>query len=227
LNLHKAIRKHGKDLFSIVVIASFESRLDALAFEVSEISRLNTMAPNGYNMTCGGEGCVLLSEEAKFAKSNSIKNAHQRPDVKERHISGITASMTPEVRRKIGQSKIGKAMHPNAKAGILAAKKTKEYRKKASEAAAKVWASPKYKENWRLAKLKKQLETASRFPRRDDGLVFSSTRSAASYMQKNGWTNAAQNNISMACNGKYKSSCGHSWSWIDGDEARKAGGIIT
>ncbi len=227
LVFHKAIRKYGSKSFLVEKVASFCSREKALDFEVKLISDIQTMSPAGYNMTCGGEGCVVLSDEAKAAQRTSIKNAHADPDVKLKHRFGIIASMTPDVRRKISQSKVGMAMHPNAKAGILAAKKTEEYRKTASKAASKTWAEPGYKDKWREAKLKKHLSTADRFPRRDDGLIFSSTRAAANYMRENGWPKAAPNNIAMACNGKYKSSCGHDWDWIDGEDARKRGGIIT
>lgn len=226
LVFHKAIRKHGADCFFIECLASFSNRKVALEFEVKFISELKTMVPGGYNMTCGGEGCVALSDDAKKAKSKSAKAAHNDPTVKARHRLGIIAAMTPDVRYKISQFKAGKKMHPNAKAGILAAKKTDAYRKTASRAASKTWAKPGYKDKWVEAKLEKHVAHASKFPRRDDGLIFSSTRSAARYMAENGWPKAAPNNIAMACGGKYKSSCGHSWSWVGGDEAREIGGII-
>lgn len=227
LVFHKAIRKYGAKSFTVEKVASFRSREEALKIEVKLISDFQTMSPAGYNMTCGGEGCIVLSDEAKEARRTSVKNAHADPNVKVKHRLGIIASMTPDVRRKISQSKVGMTMHPNAKAGILAAKKTEEYRKTASEAASKTWAKSGYKAKWTAAKLDKHIATAMKFPRRDDGLIFSSTRAAANYMRENGWPKAAPNNIAMACSGKYKSSCGCPWSWIDGDEARAIGGIIT
>ncbi len=227
LIFHKAIIKHGVDCFSVETVASFESRQDALDCEVRMIAQLRTMVPNGYNMTCGGDGCVVLSDDAKASKSQSAKAAHADPAVKARHRAGVISAMTDKRRQKISQSKTGRQMHPNAKAGISAAKKTDAYKETASRAAAETWAQPGYKDKWKAAKQKKHLKKADRFPRREDGLVFAGTRTAANYMRQNGWPKAAANNISLACGGRYKSSCGYSWSWIDGDQARKDGGIVT
>lgn len=227
LIFHKAIRKHGADSFVVDTLASFQNRADALDCEVKMICQFGSMAPNGYNMTCGGEGCVELSADAKAAKSKNVKAAHARTDVKDRHRAGILASITKERRQKISEFHTGKKMHPNAKEAIAAAKKTQAYREIASKAASKTWKRSGYKEKWVAAKLEKHIAKADRFPCREDGLIFSSTRAAANYMKQNGWPKAAPNNIALACGGKYKSSCGYSWSWINGDTARKGGEIIT
>lgn len=227
LVFHKAIRKHGADSFVVDALASFSDRQDALDFEVKMIGQFGSMAPRGYNMTCGGEGCVVLSDDAKASKAKSAKAAYADPEVRARHRAGVIAAMTEERRQKMSQSKTGRKMHPNAKAGIAASKNTDAYKESASRAAAETWAQPGYKDKWKAAKQKKHLKKADRFPRRDDGLVFASTRTAANYMRQNGWPKAAPNNIALACGGKYKSSCGYSWSWIDGDTARKGGKIIT
>lgn len=226
LLLHKAIRKYGKETFSISVIRECETKEEAARLEVELIENLGTLNPGGYNMTIGGEGVVELCADGKRRKSESAKARHRDPDFKARHLAGIIRSRTPEVREKMSKAFKGRPMHPNAAKAILEAKKTPEYREIAREAAKRTWSKPGYKEEWAKAKLSKHIQKAARFPMRDDGLIFSSTRSAARYMVSEGWEKAAPNNISLACGGRYKTSCGHAWSWVDGDQARVVGGII-
>lgn len=226
LLLHRAIRKYGKETFSISVICECETKEEACRLEVDLIEKLGTLSPGGYNMTAGGEGVVELCEEGKRRKSESAKARHQDPEFKARHLAGVIRSKTPEFREKISKAHKGKPMHPNAAKAILEAKKTQEYREIAREASKRTWSKPGYKDDWVKAKLAKHIQKAARFPMRDDGLIFSSTRSAARYMAAEGWEKAAPNNISLACGGRYKTSCGHAWSWVDGDRARLVGGII-
>ncbi len=51
--LHKAIRKYGIDNFEVYAI---EQTDDISERELFWIHELNTMAPNGYNLTIGGDG---------------------------------------------------------------------------------------------------------------------------------------------------------------------------
>ena len=226
LLLHRAIRKYGKETFSISVIRECETKEEAARLEVELIEKLGTLSPGGYNMTTGGEGVVELCAVGKRRKSESVKARHRDPEFKARHLAGIIRSITPEFREKISKAHKGKPMHPNAAKAILEAKKTPECRDIAREASKRTWSKPGYKDTWVKAKLAKHIQKASRFPMRDDGLIFSSTRSAARYMVAEGWEKAAPNNISLACGGRYKTSCGHAWSWVDGDKARSIGGII-
>lgn len=227
LVLHRAMREHGLECFSIRVLEEFDSREEALNAECRHIKELNSIAPSGYNMTTGGEGVVELCADGKQRKSESAKARHRDPDFKARHLAGVIRSRTPECREKISKAHKGKPMHPNAAKAILEAKKTPEYREIARKAAKRTWDQPGYKESWIQSKLEKHILKAKRFPMRDDGLIFSSTRSAANHMKNEGYEKAAPNNICLACNGKYKTSYGHRWSWINGDDARKRGGIIS
>lgn len=60
--IHKAIRKYGKDNFIIEEIYSCEdSELNEK--EQDFIQKYNTLLPNGYNMTLGGEGSIKISRE--------------------------------------------------------------------------------------------------------------------------------------------------------------------
>lgn len=223
---HRAIRKYGSDAFSLAELSRHSSRDDAIKAELSHIETLNTIVPNGYNMTPGGEGVLSMTKESKEKHRKSLIEKHQDPEYKERHSAGCRRAMTPERLKMIASIHKGKPMHPNATKAIKAAKQTPEYKKIASEAAKRTWEAEGYKEKWREAKKRKHIQKARKFPLRGDGLIFASTRDAAKRMKKEGWEKAAPNNICMACNGKYRGSCGYEWSWIDGDRARERGGII-
>lgn len=60
--LHKAIRKYGKNNFSIEVIDAID---DSILEEREKfwISYYNCMIPNGYNMTFGGEGSIKIDRD--------------------------------------------------------------------------------------------------------------------------------------------------------------------
>lgn len=227
LAFHRAIRKYGPDAFSLVELSRHSSRDGAIKAEISCIEMLNTIVPNGYNMTPGGEGVLSMTKESREKHRKSLTEKHQDPEYKERHSAGCRRAMTPERIKKIASIRKGKPMHPNAAAAIREVKKTDEYREIARKAAKRTWDQPGYKEAWIQAKLEKHILKAKRFPMRDDGLIFSSTRSAADHMRNEGHEKAAPNNICLACNGKYKTSYGHHWSWINGDDARKKGGILS
>lgn len=220
LALHRAIAKHGVENFTVEKLAEFSDADSAKLFEVEAIATLNTMLPNGYNMTIGGDGCVVLCDESIKKKSDAISSLHKDKDFKDRHRRGILASITEERNKKVSMRLKGRKMHPNAQAAIMDAKKTPEYRLIAKEAASKTWAKEGYKEAWVKSKLEKHILTAEKFPIRGDGLIFSSTRSAARYMREHGFDTAAPNNICLACNKKSAKSYGFEWGWISGDQAR-------
>ncbi len=68
--LNNAIRKYGAENFTITILA--ECEIDKLnELESYYIETLNTMTPNGYNLTTGGNNC-RQSEETKKLKSESM-----------------------------------------------------------------------------------------------------------------------------------------------------------
>jgi len=223
---HRAIRKYGLDAFEVEAISTHQTQEDALNAEFEHIRKLGTVAPNGYNMTPGGAGVLSMTDESRKKHREAVTKKHQDPEFKKRHKAGCLKSMTPERLEIISKAHKGKKMHPNAAEAIYKAKQTDAYKKIASKAAKKTWEQDGYKEKWKKATKQKHIANAARFPQRDDGLVFASTRDAANYMKKDGWPKAVPNNICLVCNGKYRHSCGHVWRWIEGETARKDGGII-
>lgn len=224
--LHNSILAHGVDSFYCEKVIECDSREAMFKKEKEIIKNLDTMAPKGYNLNIGGQG-IKPTASSKEKQSISAKKYHACPAFKAKHKAAvIVAKSTPEARLNQSKARKGKKMHPNSMQACIDAKRKPEYHAVGSAAAKKTWAQEGYKEKWTASKLEKHIAKASRFPLRGDGLVFSSTRSAAVRMKQEGYDKAAPNNICLACNGKYKSSYGHAWSWVDGDEARLSGVVI-
>jgi len=73
--LHRAIQKHGSDSFDIYPIASAVGDLSNLKeLEKILISQFETFAPNGYNLTLGGDGVFGYKQTAEQAeKSRTLR----------------------------------------------------------------------------------------------------------------------------------------------------------
>ena len=67
---HKAIRKYGKESFDIEILCTCRIE-DLNKLETYYIQKYNTITPNGYNMTGGGENS--RSCKCKFSEKD-IKN---------------------------------------------------------------------------------------------------------------------------------------------------------
>jgi len=79
--LHNAIKKHGKDSFDFTHIADAFSWQDACDIEKSLIQDLNTKAPNGYNLTYGGDGTLGFRHTEEECKRRSERCPTRNPDV--------------------------------------------------------------------------------------------------------------------------------------------------
>ncbi len=63
--LYSAIKKYGKDNFSIEILSQTTTKEKLNLFEKIAIKKLNTISPNGYNLREGGEKDYSLTEETK------------------------------------------------------------------------------------------------------------------------------------------------------------------
>lgn len=96
-----AIAKYGWENFSVAVIE--ECPLESLGErEIFWIAELNSKAPNGYNLTDGGEGLVNPSEETR------AKMSANRPDISGEKNPNYGKKTPPEVCAKISASNKGK-----------------------------------------------------------------------------------------------------------------------
>jgi len=79
LPLHRSMRKHGFDKFTVCLLDTAKTKEELNELEVFWIKKLRARDPEvGYNLTDGGEGCagVVQSEETRAKRSESLKGMH-------------------------------------------------------------------------------------------------------------------------------------------------------
>lgn len=124
---HRAIRKHGMDMFEGVVLEECSSVEDLRTLERHYIRLLGTKLPLlGYNMTDGGDGVAglvmteetreklrashtgkKLSGETKAKMSASHKKRYRDPAQRKMTSDAL---MRPEIRRKMSENGKGKGL---------------------------------------------------------------------------------------------------------------------
>lgn len=154
--LCRALKKHGEESFSIEVIDRADSIRELSALEQKYIAALNTIAPNGYNLTSGGlnhsvhpetrakmsasgKGKHVFSAEAllKIGKASRgrVFSAEARAKMSVAHSVG---RLSLETRAKLSVAGTGRVMSPEARAKLSASRKgmvfTQEHRENLSKA---------------------------------------------------------------------------------------------
>ena len=121
--LYAAIRKHGAESFSFEVIACAVSHDDATHLERAIIADRETMTPNGYNMTEGGEGvCGLEVSEATRARMSKAHKARQaNPELRARTSAALTGKQKAlDHVQKVAEALRGKSLSAETRAKIAA-----------------------------------------------------------------------------------------------------------
>lgn len=68
--LYSAFEKYGVDKFSVAEIASSNDKAELMRLEADLIEKHKTLSPSGYNLTTGGESCIVTDEtKKKISKS--------------------------------------------------------------------------------------------------------------------------------------------------------------
>lgn len=112
--LHNAIKKYGVFNFSVEILFNDLTKELSNEFEIEYIERYRTVAPNGYNLTNGGDGVGGDCEEVRRKKS--LANIGNK--------NSVGAVRTPEYCKAISDRQIGRVF-------------SEETRKKMSEAASR------------------------------------------------------------------------------------------
>jgi hypothetical protein len=95
----RAILKYGEEAFVFDVLHVFHAsteedlRRQADELERESISQYNTIAPNGYNLTSGGQSGYVYTNEAREAISRGIKASFT--DARRQEISDRMSKLTP------------------------------------------------------------------------------------------------------------------------------------
>lgn len=138
---HNAMRKHGEAAFTYEELFWSDSRDELIAWEIAEIARRGTMDPEAdYNLTKGGDGCVLAPEaearriaamlatfatpENKAKRSAATKASWARPEVKANRSIGMReAHARPETKARQSASLKAAFACPELRARIAATSK--------------------------------------------------------------------------------------------------------
>jgi len=75
---HKVIKKYGPDTLSWSSLCTCLTKEQAIEQEIFYIWYYNTKAPNGYNLTSGGEGLFDYSHTEKSKRIMSIKSSGRK-----------------------------------------------------------------------------------------------------------------------------------------------------
>ena len=87
--LAAAIRKYGERSFIFEEIACASNEPDLLATEIALIAQEITLAPNGYNLSAGGQGLLSPSDETRLRMSVSHLDKKQSPELIEKRIAPL------------------------------------------------------------------------------------------------------------------------------------------
>lgn len=132
--LHSAIRKYGIDAFVVTVVHEGVDWAEACALEKSLIAQHGTRAPNGYNLTDGGDGCVGMRHSDATKKKLSRYRRKHTDETRKAMSDMVRERMAlPENRERIRQALTGR-------------KRSEEARTRDSVAAKARWSVPGYKE---------------------------------------------------------------------------------
>ena len=103
----KAIAKYGKHKFTIETLYICKSKNEMNFIETLYIVLLGTLAPNGYNLTMGGEGCIPTEDtKKKISDKNKGKHLSASTEFKIGH------KPSERIRSKMRDAKLGKKQSP-------------------------------------------------------------------------------------------------------------------
>jgi len=153
--LTKAIKKYGRDSFSIWVLQECRSAEELCGAERETIVRLRTLVPGGYNLTTGGEG-GQFSEETRRRISEALKGHGITEAWRENLRRSHLGKRLPEAQRqKQSQTMTGRTRTPEHQRKLTEAQRghpvSLEQRQTLREAATRQWASEEARERQRQA----------------------------------------------------------------------------
>lgn len=119
--LKEAIKKYGKEAFTITHIASAKNAVDLSELEKILVSQYNTIAPNGYNLTPGGFENIVSSKEVRKKIADANRGKKRTPEQCVRFsVAQMGKTMSLETRAKMSASRIGTHLKDETKAKLRA-----------------------------------------------------------------------------------------------------------
>lgn len=100
--VQRAMKKYGKDNFTIEQLDTANSQAELFEKEIFWIEKLNTFKGYGYNLTLGGGGITGMSDEVK-AKISSTKTGKKVPKLQGKKVS---TKARVQISRALGGNKV-------------------------------------------------------------------------------------------------------------------------
>lgn len=123
--LYAAMRKYGEDAFAVATLRRALTLEQAQIAEIETIAALGTRAPNGYNISLGGDAGltgIALSAETRAAMSATHKARQADPDLRRRTSEALTGrEVSAETRQKLRAANTGKPCAPETREKLRAA----------------------------------------------------------------------------------------------------------
>ena len=120
--LYDAMRKYGAEVFELKTLLVCGTHTEACGFERAIIEKFDTLIPNGYNMTLGGDGVPLTPERYAEINANKRGKRSEKQILASRRRIGRKSS--PETVAKLSAARKGKKPSPEAiekrRLGVLA-----------------------------------------------------------------------------------------------------------
>lgn len=159
--LHRAIRKYGASAFTVDILARLDSREDAFWVETIAITAFNSLAPNGYNLTTGGDGPNALSEQSRLLRAEITRQRWQDTAWRKSFSAKMKEVWANEEYRQTTVRKMSLSWNEDRKQQLTNELKEKwsdpEYRDKKSQAARE-----QMSDNWKDEDWRKMMSQASR-----------------------------------------------------------------
>lgn len=161
--LYGAMRKYGIDSFTKEVLSYSDDWSELCRMEITAIAQHSTLAPNGYNISSGGDGVQGVRDEAtkmkiSVAQKKRFQNPEQRALLRE---YGERARKIMAVRPKVVKPPKPKLSKEEVSKRIRAGLSSPEVRKRMSEAATKRTSSPEWRAKMSMSKKGKKTKPAS------------------------------------------------------------------
>jgi hypothetical protein len=146
--IHRALRKHGREAFSVRVIDTALTNAELSRKEIGYIEFYRCRYPNGYNLTAGGDGVPFLSKASKAKLSRSLKqNYIEHPERRVTTAAQLLSFAKHPIRiEKISRHSKAMWKDPKLVANRLAAVRSEDSRKRQSKMMKQLWREPGFAE---------------------------------------------------------------------------------
>ena len=209
--INNARKKYGLDAFDFEILKECKDE-ELNQWEMYYIKELNTKAPNGYNLTDGGDGMNGYSPSEETRRKIGEANKGKEPWIKGKHLSKETKNKISESKKGIPNIKLSK-FYKSEKRWNYGKHLSEEHKKKLSE-------SHKGKQTWRKGKhlseetrmkmsnshLKKEIFQIDM----NTGEIIMEFQSLMEVQRQLGYDNGS---VSRCCNGKRQTAYGFKWEY--------------